>query len=231
MISIITATWNSYDWLHLLINSLELYSSENYDLIIVDNSEVKQKIDASRVHVLPQNTNIGHGAGLNEGCKLALSLSNPFVMFLDVDCHFLCHGWEKAFIELMKINDVVGGVGVEAKPIRPACMFMKKRFAGYDWRSTPGYQGERGGVKGYDVAISAYYQMLKDGVDVGLLPHQPDRYKTLRGEEFCIDGVAYVHHFWHGSSLHLPCRQADFPGIDLVADKKKLFSQIPWNMV
>lgn len=225
MISIITANWNSYDFLDLMIESLEIYSKLPYELIVIDNSTNKQQISRDNVfqHLMPEN--VGHGEGLNRGVKLA---KFDFIMFLDVDTHILCHDWEEPFLGMMNQFDVIGGRGVPAKPIRPACMFMKKEFSDYDWRPSDGYKGERGIIPGFDVAIQAYHKMIKDGVKIKLLEHIPNRYGTIVGEEFCIDEKPLIYHHWHGS--HITERQIDFPNCNLKENKKLLFSQIPWRL-
>ena len=225
MISIITVSWNSYDFLYLLIESLALYSRLPYELIVIDNSTNKQSIRKVHVKQFHMSENIGHGPGLNQGVKMA---SFPFVMLLDVDTHILGHNWEDPFIKKMEEFDVIGGRGVSVKPIRPACMFMKKEFAHYDWRSTDGYKGHRITPEGTDVAIRAYYQMIEDGVKIGFLEHGPNRYGTHTGEEWMIDNKPLVYHHWSGTWLAK--RQEDFPDVDLFKEKQKLFSSIPWRM-
>ena len=168
--------------------------------------------------------NIGHGEGLNRGVKLA---KFDFVMFLDVDAHILCHNWEEPFLRMMEQFDVIGGRGVPAKPIRPACMFLKKEFSGYDWRPSDGYKGHRITPEGTDVAIRAFYQMQADGVRIGFLEGIQSRYDTHTGEEWCIESKPLVYHHWHGS--HLAERQVDFT-IDLHSEKKKLFDSIAWRV-
>lgn len=223
MISIITANWNSYDFLDLMIESLEIYSKLPYELIVIDNSTNKQQISRDNVfqHLMPEN--VGHGEGLNRGVKLA---KFDFIMFLDVDAHILCHDWEEPFLGMMNQFDVIGGRGVPVKPIRPACMFMKKEFSGYDWRPSDGYKGHRVTPKGTDVAIRAFYQMQTEGVRIGFLESIQNRYKTHTGEEWCIDGKPLIYHHWHGS--HLTERQVDFT-IDLQSEKEKLFKSIIWR--
>lgn len=179
--------------------------------------------------MIPQENNIGHGEGLNVGSRYAATLDNQFVMFLDVDCHFLQPGWEEAFSKLTEKYDVIGGRGVPQKPIRPACMFMKKEFSKYDWSATPGYKGHRVTPDGFDVAITAYHQMISDGVKIHLIESKPNHYNTLNGEEWCIDETPYVYHHWHGT--HLAERTVDFPGKNLFADKDVLFSRIPWRQI
>ena len=232
MISIITVNYNSYDFLHLLIESLEIFSTLPYELIVVDNSIEKQTIEREHVHVFPMTNNIGHGRGLNNGIYQNSKLfpKQPFIMFLDVDCHILCHRWEASFIGMMKKFNIIGGRGMPEKPIRPACMFMKREIAeAYDFRDTISYQGHRVTPTGYDVAILAYYKIMADGNDIGFLEAEGNRYGTLNGEEFVSEnGVPLVYHHWHGA--HLKERQElDFPDDDLMLDKDKLFANISWR--
>jgi len=229
MISIIVVNWNAYDFLDLLIESVELYTRLPYHLLVVDNSTHKRPIRAKNTIQFPMENNIGHGRGLNHGVAKSFELfpDDLFLMFLDVDCHLLRHGWEGYFLSKMETLDIIGGRGVAAKPIRPACMFMKKPIGVYDWCDTKAYGGHRKTPEGYDVAILAYYRMSADKVRIGFLERKPNRYRTLNGEEWCINGVPLVYHHWHGS--HLRERQEDFPNSDLLADKASLFSQIPWR--
>lgn len=211
MISVISVNWKAYDFASVLAESLDLYTTNEYELIIIDNTQ----------------NNVGHGEGLMCGVE---QVTHPYTVFLDVDTHVLINGWDEYFLQLMHDYDVVGGKGVPQKPIRPACMFMKTHIAKkYDWTATPGYQGHRVTPNGYDVAIRAYHQMNLANVRIKLIESIPSRYKTCNGEEFIIDGTPVVYHHWHGT--HLKERSVDFPDIDLFADKELLFRQIPWRML
>lgn len=130
---------------------------------------------------------------------------------------------------MMKKFNVIGGRGPLEKPIRPACMFMKKEIAeAYDFRDTRNYKGCRFTPDGHDVAIHAYYKMMAAGNDIGFLEAKGNRYGTLNGEEWCINDVPLIYHHWHGS--HLKERQElDFPDDDLMSDKDKLFAGISWR--
>lgn len=233
MISVITVNWNSFDFLELLLESVERYSDFRrfpHDVIVVDNSEMPRKIDYPHVHHFPLAANIGHGRGLNFGVAQSyISFpENQYIMFLDVDCHILCHGWETYFIDAMNEFDIVGGRGVMSKPIRPACMFMKKHIADHDWSENLGYRGNRNTPEGYDVAIRAFHQLVAGNYKIGFLETIKNRYGTMNGEEYTINGMPLVYHHWHGSTLHL--RQPDFPDINLLEDKDKLLSKIPWRI-
>ena len=225
MISIICVNWNSYDFLQVMMESLNWFSQFPHELIVIDNSIEKKIVKGAKW--FPQKSNIGHGAGLNEGVKQS-NPQFPYVMFLDVDVHFLKHGWENDFLTNLSKNDVVGAQGVPEKPIRPACMFMKRGIATkYDWKPTPGYKGHRVTPKGFDVAIEAYHQMTNDGVQIKFMESYPNRYGTLTGEEWGL-GCPLVYHHWHGS--HTKERQVDFEN-DLEKEKQKLLSSVSWRLL
>ncbi len=223
MLSIITVNFNSYDWLDLLLESIERFTTCPYEIIVVDNSENPQKIGVKQIL---NHSNLGHGTGLNQGVK---EISYDHTLFLDVDCHALSYGWEKPFFELTETYDVIGGKGSPEKPIRPACMFLRSEIAKkYDWRATEGYQGQRITPNGRDVAIQAYYRMLEDNVSIKLLEPQKSQYMTVNGEEWVLDGKRTFYHHWRSTWLHK--RQEDFKE-DLFEDKRKLFSLIPWRVI
>ena len=216
MISIVTVSWNSDDFLNLLIESVERFTESEYEIVVVDNSIKKNPIRKEKVKYIPTKENIGHGAGLNLGVK-HIHPSFPFVLFLDVDTHILTKGWEELLLSKMSEFDIVGGEGSPAKPIRPACMFMKRELVNYDWRATEGYEGERGPVKGYDVAIKAYYKMREDKIRIGFLKGSKNRYGTLTGEEWLVKGKPIVYHHWSGTWMQVR-QEKDFPNDDLFAE-------------
>lgn len=227
-ISIVSVNWNAYEFAKILIESVDIYSSGiDYEIIIIDNSIEKQPLHYNRVKVLPQNTNIGHGQGLNIGISEAKA---PYTFFLDIDCHILQRGWYKSFLNAIKGYQVLGGRGVPQKPIRPSCMLMETNLGRkYDFRDTPGYKGHRITPDGFDVAVKAYYDMLLNNVKIKFIDSKPSRYKVLNGEEWYIENTPYIYHHWHGS--HLEERQVDFPHNDLISDRNALFKQIPWRKI
>jgi len=215
-----------------MIESLQRYSSVQSSLIVVDNSDQRLRVNELNVYQFLMKNNVGHGEGLNFGIKKSIEMfpKNKFVMFLDVDCHILKNNWEEQFIKQMETFDVIGGKGPPSKPIRPACMFMKKSIAeSYDWSPTDGYKGNRITPGGYDVAIKAYYKIMLDNLKIGFLEkNKNNRYQTHNGEEWCVNNIPFIYHHWHGSSLHI--RQEEFPDVDLQQDKNKLFTNIPWRL-
>lgn len=232
MISIVTVNFNSYDFLWLMIESLERYSSVIYKVIVIDNSDADKRLKVAHPHVhqFAMPSNVGHGQGLNMGITRCLDLypRHKYVMFLDVDCHIVAHNWDQYFIESMKKYDIIGAKGVASKPIRPACLFMKRNLANYDWSPSEGFAGNRLTPGGYDVAIRAYYKIMADGFNVGFTDSTKNRYETTNGEEYVINDVPLIYHHWSGTWLKT--RQQDFPDVDLIEDKQKLFNKIPWRI-
>lgn len=230
MITIITVNWNAYDFLYLMIESLQRFSTLPYDLIVIDNSINKLKVTEHKVHQFFMPNNIGHGRGLNNGCEKAYNLfpKNPFLLFLDIDSHIVSHDWEMRFINKMNDFDLIGARGSQHKPIRPACMFFKKELIKYDWNDTSGYRGNRVTPEGFDVAIKAHHKIIADGFRVGYMDCIKNKYDTVNGELYCLDNKPIAYHHW--SATWLDVRQDDFPDVDLQKDKEKLFQNIPWRL-
>lgn len=219
MISIITVTFNSYDFCRLLIESIQIYSKYDNEIIVIDNDHRYEPIEGATVY--RQSQNVGHGEGLNRGVK---HVKYDHILMLDSDCFILKRNWEDWFLEK---DSIIAPKGSEAKPIRASCMFMKKDIAlKCDFRATPNYKGSRYAKEGeFDTAIKAFHEQMKD---VYYMNSIKSRFNTVNGEEYCIDGIPLVYHNWSGS--YLEDRQKDFTE-DLQEDKKKLFSRIPWKLI
>jgi hypothetical protein len=206
---VVTVNFHSDDFLDLLRESIDRFSVTNPKLLVIDNTL----------------ENRGHGEGLNLG---AFQVTTDYTMFVDVDTHFTLHGWDEMLLKAIVGLDAIFGRGVPTKPVRPACMFMKTTVAQwYRWEATPGYKGHRVTPEGRDVGVTAYYEIDAHDRPYEFFETIPNRYGTANGEEFCWDGKPFIYHHWHGT--HLAARQVDFPSVDLLADKQKLFDSIPWR--
>tara|TARA_Y100000034_G_scaffold42710_2_gene52286 strand:- start:9012 stop:9689 length:678 start_codon:yes stop_codon:yes gene_type:complete len=213
------------------VDSVDKFSYAPHDIFIFNNNP-----DAVRcVNKSPRwremscfGKNMGHGFGLNVGVHEA---KGEYILVLDIDCHLLIEGWEKMFLfkarHFHRDADVVAAPGPPEKPLRPACMFLKREIARqYDYSPTPNYRGHRVTPDGYDVAIKAYHKMVADGLTFEWMESFPNRYGTATGEEWGLDGKPIVYHHWHGTHTNEPDRMKDFPDTDLEAEKEKLFAII-----
>lgn len=221
MISYVVVNYNSYDFLNLLLKSISKFSSIDHEVIVIDNSFEKKTLEVnSNVFFYYQNYNIGHGEGLNLGITKA---TKKYILLLDVDCHFLYPNFDKLLI--CQKEDIITVPGTIKKPIRPAFLFSKKELIeNYDFNSSLNYKGNRITPDGYDVGILAYYKMLEENRTFFWMNKKKNRYKTLNGEEYCINDISIVYHHWHGS--HLKERQIDFPNDNLIEDKEKFMTKI-----
>jgi hypothetical protein len=225
MISIITVNWNTYDFLWLLIESLERYSTFPYELIVIDNSEKKLRVNENHVYQFLMKTDIGYGKGLNYGVSKSYEMfpNNKFLMFLDVSCHILKSQWEIQFIKSMEKYDFLGVKGTSLNPIKSKCMFMKKNLGKYDWCAT---EVKSKNSKIYDVGIKAYYKIMADGYNIGFMSTCNNRYKTNNGEEFVLNETPLIYH--HYCEHDLNEKKECFPENE--KDKKSLFEKIPWRL-
>ncbi len=222
MISIVSVNWNAYDFARLLIASVKKFGKNN-EIIIVDNSENKEYLPCK---VISQDANIGHGEGINIGIK---NSTGNYVLVLDIDCHIMSESWENLFLDYINNADFIAVKGNEIKPIRPACMFMKREFGlDHDFNTTANYKGNRVTPTGKDVGILAYMQMIRQERKIKFLETSKSKYGTLNGEEYKINRTSLVYHHWHGS--HLKLRQIDYKE-DLESDKRKLFTRLNWSYV
>jgi hypothetical protein len=209
MITIVTVNFHSDDFLALLRESIDRFSVTSPKLLVIDNTL----------------ENKGHGEALNLG---AAQVTTDYTMFVDVDTHFTLNAWDDVLLDAIEGYEAIFGRGVPVKPVRPACMFMRTSVAKlYDWSASPNYRGHRVTPDGFDVGVKAYKNIVNDGRRHTFFETIPNRYGTANGEEFCWHGVPFIYHHWHGT--HLAARQADFPSVDLLADKQKLFDSIPWR--
>jgi glycosyltransferase involved in cell wall biosynthesis len=184
------------------------FTNSSYEIVIFNNNDMIQQCYLPSVVELSNGTNLGHGEGLNRAIAAA---QGEYILILDIDCHILDY-WEEDFFS--QREDVIVAKGPPEKPIRPACMFLKRSILeadNYDFRTTPNYHGVRKTPEGYDVGILAYYKMVKNGVTFKFLNSFKNRYGTHTGEEWGLEKPLFYHH-WHGTSIHLPLPTGRFSG-------------------
>lgn len=219
MISILSVNWGGYDFQKLLINSVQKHSSETHPLLIFNNNYTKNPQPIDGVKEWFCGKNLGHGYGIN---FLLQQSQTEYSLILDIDCHVLIAGWEELFLKYK--DSILSPVGHPEKPMRVACLFGRtETLKKYDFCCTFGYKGLPS--QGFDVGISAYYKMLDDGVKFHWMDTSTGRYGPTRSEEYGIDKIPIIYHYWHGSHCFEKDRQKEFSH-DLIMEKDNFIGQI-----
>ena len=213
-LTLATVNYNADDFLGLLLRDVKS------PVVVVDTTpnKIPKFIVKDNVKTYVFGDNIGHGAGIN----YALSkIKTEYTLVVDVDCHFVNTNWQESFLKY-KSFDIITVNGPPVKPLRPACLFGKTELLKkYDFQPTPGYKGLP--EQGFDVGIKAYYEMIEDGLKFKWMKVTKGRYGPARSEEYGFE-EPLVYHYWHGSHLHEPDRQKEFPEIDLIREKELFLS-------
>lgn len=179
MISILTVTFNSPDWLNLLKTTVDKYTNVPYELLVHDNGV----------------NNIGHAKGLN---KLLRQAKGDYVLVLDVDTH-IQRKWLKdmlkAYYSDSKVR-LIAGDGGRMKPIRPAVMFFERKFAiNNNWD----FLQRRFEDVTFDVGIFLYFQTLYKGCKVETMPVGNNLYKNTWSTQFILNSKPTFSHHWYGT--------------------------------
>lgn len=180
MLSIIVVHHGSYPLLNLLIESIERFTDNDYDTIIIDNNPFsRQRVEKYHFHQFFMGENIGLGNAVNLGIQKVIKLfsSNPFVMIIDSDIHFLKHHWDKQFLDNIENFEAIIPNTIQK---RPACWFIRKEVAiQYNWET------------------NNYQKMLNNKIKFTFLRSFPNSYGTHSGEELGFQEPLLYHH-WQG---------------------------------
>ncbi|HUH34182.1 MAG TPA: glycosyltransferase family 2 protein [Daejeonella sp.] len=87
---VILVNWNSFEYTHQCLISLEKCNSANFDIIVVDNGSIDSSAaDLKREHpgiiLIQSDTNLGFAGGNNLGIQYALKRSYTYLMLLNND--------------------------------------------------------------------------------------------------------------------------------------------------
>lgn len=201
MITIGSVNWHSQDWAELLVDSIKKYTSEEYEILIYDNSNNLSPINGARI--VSSDANIGHGSGLDALVKEA---KGKYFLALDIDAHVFRKDWDKDLIELYESdekNRLVAAQGGVLKPFRPAVMFFEPAFflnKGYTFKAIP-VPCDKGHFT-LDVGVTFGFRVLHDGYKVQFLPWCKTEYKDTWGEEYELKGKRTFYHNWYGTRFH-----------------------------
>lgn len=95
LVSIVTLSWNAPEFTHMALNSIRRYTSEPYEVIVVDNGSgpetaaMLKAIDDPHVRVIYNATNRGYAGGNNVGIAAA---RGEYVVLLNNDV-IVTDGW------------------------------------------------------------------------------------------------------------------------------------------
>ncbi len=112
-VSIVTLSWNAPQFTKMALESIARYTSEPYEVIVVDNGsgpetlEMLRAIDDPHVRVIYNETNRGFGGGNNDGIAAA---NGDYIVVLNNDVIVTEH-WLDALLDPF---DRMPGVGVTA---------------------------------------------------------------------------------------------------------------------
>ncbi len=115
MISFIIINYNSFNFLPVLLSSIEKKIKDiDYEIIVVNNDKKKIFLENDRekykkVKILEINKNIGFGAGCNKGAKVA---QGEILVFLNPDTEIISNKI-KNVLNFFQKNDQVGALGCQ----------------------------------------------------------------------------------------------------------------------
>jgi len=113
LVSIITLSWNAVEYTKIALDSIRQYTSEPYEVIVVDNGSREDTIAHLRtiqdphVRVIYNPTNLGYAGGNNVGIAAALG---EYVVLLNNDV-IVTDGWIDGLLDPFRRNR---GLGVTA---------------------------------------------------------------------------------------------------------------------
>lgn len=217
MISIITANYNTADWLKLMFDSLDRYCTEFPEVIVVDNSRnIGVFQDYPTVKIIAPESNIGHGAALDLAIR---NTKADYVLALDSDAHVMRQDWESDLLEEFSASGVrmVAAQGNELKPFRPCAMAVDRRWfidGGYSFEAVP--VAAKGGFMTLDVGVFAAIRALHDGYKVVGMPYGDYPYGKekssaphVSGDTYYLAGQPTFYHNFYGARFSDGARSID----------------------
>jgi len=233
LISIVAVNIDSPEWAELLIKSIRMFTSNPYEIIVVDNNSLDINLEwlraQSDIVLLEANYNLGHGGGIDFGLTIA---QGRYVCALDIDAHLQRSRWDTDLLSLYHNNDrtrLIGCVGPEQKPLHPPLFFFERDFI-RDNKIRFQYN-PNGGPKNTDSCQQAYWDILDLGFEALRIPKGPHFYEGAIGDEVWLDGKPTIYHNWYGTRFNdnnPKTRKAELDGYkyeDHIERKRLLFEQ------
>ena len=193
MISILTVSYQSPEYLDLLIRSAERYTKNTFEILIWNNSgEVPES--SKRHKVFSGSSNIGHGPGMD---KLIEKAEGDYICLMDVDAHFVRPNWDGVTLKQLEGYDAIFAKGSDLKPVRPAFGMIKRQTLDDVPELTMAPHNLKGAK--FDVGILAYFQLLSAGKRVLKCKMFPNEYPGTWSETYGLGDMPLVSHIWYGT--------------------------------
>jgi GT2 family glycosyltransferase len=129
LLSIVSVTWNAPDWARRMYESVERYTSQPYELIVVDNSSDEptralnwEFVEAGRIRLVQNEDNRLWAAGCNQGLEVCDPRSS-YVLLLNPDCEVLADDWVERFAAVLDEDPRVAVTGTSLNWKRRAPVF------------------------------------------------------------------------------------------------------------
>lgn len=228
-LSIVTANWWAEDWAKFLVKSVkENTSTDDYEIIIVDNSHNLGKIDGAKI--IKPSCKLNHSRGLNFGIWQA---SGDYILVLDIDAFIMLKNWDNLVINYFKKNqlELIACQGGKLKPIRPCGMFFKRDMF---ISKQMNFDAMNIGRISFDVGMLFYFSVLSVFGDkkVDYFPYHKTEFKDVVGSEYLFEGQRFIYHNYYstrffnvdGKRVHNKINNMTWE--NLVKCKNNLFKQI-----
>lgn len=129
MISIIVAVHNQIEHSKLFLRSLQSYTHNPYELIVVDNNSTDGSghlFEAAGSRVIRNRKNLCYACSQNQGTEVA---RYDYLAFLNNDL-YLSPGWDRDLLEALSMYDlwVVSPCGIETMETRRATRAASRRW-------------------------------------------------------------------------------------------------------
>lgn len=213
--SIIILTFNELRFTKLCLEFIRRYTSEPYELIVVDNASTDGTVgylqDQKDIKLIINNQNRGFAKGCNQGIKIA---SGDYVLLLNNDTA-VSPGWLGNMINCLESDESIGIVGPRSNCAKPP-QLLKVDYKNMDemLNFSTQFNMVRDPGKWFELEMAVGFCMLikrKVIDEVGLLDEsfgigffEDDDYSRRtkeKGFKIICAGDTFVHHFGSASFI------------------------------
>jgi glycosyltransferase involved in cell wall biosynthesis len=125
-VTIVTVTWNSTDYLLVLLRLVRRWTTGNFGITVVDNASDDDLAETlrsqPRVRLVRFPFNVGHDLALDTGFLLA---ETEYVVALDVDAFPLRGDWLETLLAPLSAGYEISGARLNREYVHPCCLAMR----------------------------------------------------------------------------------------------------------